>query len=90
MPLPIRVPQVAGDQLGLTSGIPNVSTLGRLPARLDSDALDDAVGAWLARYAADPVDEPGGTLVSAWRSLSGNRASIRPGAVQTDPPTAAS
>ncbi|GGR03011.1 transposase family protein [Streptomyces aurantiogriseus] len=57
-------------QLGLTSGIPNVSTLGRLPARLDGDALDDAVGAWLARYAADPVDEPGGTLVSAWRSTA--------------------
>ncbi|MEU2282888.1 hypothetical protein ABZ614_13285 [Streptomyces sp. NPDC013178] len=49
MPLPLRVPQVAGDQLGLTSSIPNVSTLGRLLARLDGGALDDVVGAWLAR-----------------------------------------
>ncbi|WP_327129751.1 ISAs1 family transposase [Streptomyces sp. NBC_01727] len=49
------------EQLGLTSR-PNASTLGRLLARRDGDALDDAVGAWLARYAADPVDEPGDTL----------------------------
>ena len=45
----------------MTAGTPNASTLGRLLARLDGDALDDAVGAWLARYAADPVDEPGDT-----------------------------
>ena len=51
------------EQLGLTSSTPNASTLGRLLARLDGDALDDAVGAWLTRYAADPVDEGGGTLV---------------------------
>jgi hypothetical protein len=51
------------EQLGLTSSTPNASTLGRLLARLDGDVLDDAVGAWLARYAADPVDEPGDTLV---------------------------
>ncbi len=51
------------EQLGLTSSTPNASTLGRLLARLDGEALDDAVGAWLARYAADPVDEPGDTLV---------------------------
>ncbi|MFD7057528.1 ISAs1 family transposase [Streptomyces mirabilis] len=50
-------------QLGLTSSTPNASTLGRLLARLDGDALDDAVGAWLTRYAADPVDEPGDTVV---------------------------
>ncbi|MDJ0467155.1 hypothetical protein [Streptomyces sp. H27-C3] len=30
---------------------------------MDGDALDDAVGAWLARYAADPVNEPGDALV---------------------------
>ncbi|MEU1036439.1 transposase family protein [Streptomyces mirabilis] len=44
------------EQLGLTSSTPNASTLGRFLARLDGDA----VGAWLARYAAD---EPGDTLV---------------------------
>ncbi|WP_328430230.1 ISAs1 family transposase [Streptomyces sp. NBC_00443] len=51
------------ERLGLTAYTPNASTLGRLLARLDGDALDDAVGAWLARYAADPVGEPGDTLV---------------------------
>ncbi|MFD7003585.1 transposase family protein [Streptomyces mirabilis] len=51
------------EQLGLTSNTSNASTPGRLLARLDGDALDDAVGTWLARYAADPVDEPGDTLV---------------------------
>ncbi|MFD3558296.1 transposase family protein [Streptomyces sp. NPDC058686] len=50
-------------QFGLTSSTPNASTLGRLLARLDGDALDDAVGAWLARYATDSVGEPGDTLV---------------------------
>ncbi|MBE8475999.1 hypothetical protein [Streptomyces justiciae] len=25
--------------------------------------MDDIVGAWLARHAADPVDEPGETLI---------------------------
>ncbi|GLX48790.1 hypothetical protein Shyhy01_17400 [Streptomyces hygroscopicus subsp. hygroscopicus] len=51
------------EQLGLTSSTPNASTLGRLLARLDGDALDDAVGAWLARYVDDPVVGPGDTLV---------------------------
>ncbi|WP_199837516.1 ISAs1 family transposase [Streptomyces caniscabiei] len=51
------------EQLELTSSTPNASTLGRLLARLNGDALDDAVGAWLARYAADPADEGGDTLV---------------------------
>ncbi len=48
--------------LRFTSTTPNTTTLGRLLARLDGDALDDAVGTWLGRYAADPVDEPGDTL----------------------------
>lgn len=43
------------EQLGLASSAPNAATLGRLLARLDGDALDAAVGAWLARYSADPV-----------------------------------
>ncbi|MCX5317922.1 ISAs1 family transposase [Streptomyces sp. NBC_00154] len=46
------------DQLGLARATPNASTLGRLVARLDGDTVDDAVGAWLARRATDPVDEP--------------------------------
>ncbi|WP_443057461.1 transposase family protein [Streptomyces sp. NBC_00696] len=48
------------EQLRLASGTPNPSTLGRLLSRLDSDALDDTVGAWLARYAAHgPGRRPG-------------------------------
>ncbi|MEV5777788.1 ISAs1 family transposase [Streptomyces antimycoticus] len=50
-------------RLGLTCATPNTTTLGRLLARLDGDALDDAVGTWIARYATDPVDEPGDTVV---------------------------
>ncbi|MYT32308.1 hypothetical protein GTY73_26730 [Streptomyces sp. SID8354] len=46
------------DQLGLHRATPNASTLGRLLARLDGDTVDDAVGAWPARRATDPVDEP--------------------------------
>ncbi|WP_406479793.1 ISAs1 family transposase [Streptomyces sp. NBC_01615] len=43
------------EPLGLASSTPNASTLGRLLSRLDGDALDDTVGAWLARYAAYPA-----------------------------------
>ncbi|MGX1914127.1 transposase family protein [Streptomyces phaeochromogenes] len=50
------------ERLGLTSATPNTTALGRLLARLNGDALDDAVGAWLARYATDPVDERGDSL----------------------------
>ncbi|MFC8370932.1 ISAs1 family transposase [Streptomyces sp. NPDC057239] len=48
--------------LGFTSTTPNTTTLGRLLGRLNGDALDDAIGAWLGRYATDPVEEPGETL----------------------------
>jgi predicted transposase YbfD/YdcC len=64
------------EQLGLTSNTPNASTLGRLLALLNGDALDDAVGAWLARYATDPADEPGDTLVGLaadGKSVRGSR-----------------
>ncbi|MFG2424860.1 ISAs1 family transposase [Streptomyces sp. NPDC048448] len=49
-------PQVRAG-LGLARATPNASTLGRLLARIDGDALDDAVGTWLSRHAADPVEE---------------------------------
>ncbi|MFK0108644.1 transposase family protein [Streptomyces sp. NPDC091217] len=49
----------AGDEvraeLGLKRATPDASTLGRLLARIDGDALDDAVGAWFAGHATDPV-----------------------------------
>ncbi|MEU9919035.1 transposase family protein [Streptomyces sp. NPDC051001] len=64
------------EQLGLASSTPNASTLGRLLARPDGEAWDDPVGAWLARYAADPVDEPGETLIGLaddGRTVRGSR-----------------
>ncbi|MEV5012773.1 ISAs1 family transposase [Streptomyces sp. NPDC055692] len=36
--------------------LPRATTLGRLLSRVDGDALDDAVGAWLARHSRDPVE----------------------------------
>lgn len=42
---------------------PRATTLGRLLSRLNGDALDDAVGTWLARHASDPVDEGAVELV---------------------------
>ncbi len=33
---------------------PRATTLGRLLSRIDGDALDDAVSAWLARHSRDP------------------------------------
>lgn len=67
------------ERLGPTAGTPNASTLGRLLARLDGDALDDAVGAWLARYTADPVDEPGDRLIGLavdGKTVRGSRTDI--------------
>jgi predicted transposase YbfD/YdcC len=67
------------ERLGLTAGTPNASTLGRLLARLDGDAMDDAVGAWLARHTADPVDEPGDRLIGLavdGKTVRGSRTDI--------------
>lgn len=50
-------------RLGLAASTPAATTLGRLLARLDGDALDDAVGAWLARLATDPVEAPKPALI---------------------------
>lgn len=66
--------------LRFTSATPNTTTLGRLLARLDGDALDDAVGAWLGRYAADPVDEPGDTL----RGLAVDGKAVRGSRTEAD------
>ncbi|MEN8649931.1 transposase family protein [Streptomyces sp. 21So2-11] len=48
-------------RLGLTR-LPRATTLGRLLARIDGDALDDAVGAWLERFSRDPVENAGPEL----------------------------
>ncbi|MGW9030595.1 ISAs1 family transposase [Streptomyces sp. NPDC055722] len=67
---PSRIARFAADsspdlrrRLGLPATTPAATTLGRLLSRLDGDALDDAVGAWLARLATDPVEEPTPALV---------------------------
>ncbi|MCX4457860.1 ISAs1 family transposase [Streptomyces sp. NBC_01728] len=49
--------------LGPHRATPNASILGRLPARLDGNAVDYAIGAWPGRYCTDPAEEPGDTLV---------------------------
>ncbi|MFI7086525.1 transposase family protein [Streptomyces anulatus] len=50
------------EEIGLRRP-PRATTLGRLLPRLDGDALDDAVGAWLARYASAPANEGASKLV---------------------------
>ncbi|MFF0010868.1 ISAs1 family transposase [Streptomyces sp. NPDC005374] len=65
-------------RLGLTRATPDTTTLGRLLARLDGDALDDAIGTWLAHDARDPADEPGDTLVGLavdGKAVRGSRTS---------------
>ncbi|MFI2207594.1 ISAs1 family transposase [Streptomyces sp. NPDC020192] len=47
-------PQVR-KRIGLAR-LPCATTLGRLLSRIDGDAFDDAVGAWLARHSRDPVE----------------------------------
>jgi hypothetical protein len=54
--------------LGLASSTPNASTLGRLLSRLDGDALDDTVGAWLARPAIRTTGRDGSSTSSDRRA----------------------
>ncbi|MFB6674324.1 transposase family protein [Streptomyces sp. NPDC056390] len=74
----IDAPPEARARIGLHRP-PRTTTLGRLLSRLGSDALDDAVGAWLARHTSDQADEGAaelecfsydvlGELVHAWTS----------------------
>ncbi|MGW1554723.1 ISAs1 family transposase [Streptomyces sp. NPDC002346] len=49
-------------RIGLTC-LPRATTVGRLLSRIDGDAFDDAVGAWLARYSRDPVQDEAPALV---------------------------
>ncbi|MFF2549146.1 ISAs1 family transposase [Kitasatospora sp. NPDC058063] len=61
---------------GLVRSTPNASTLGRLPAQLDGDALDDAVGARPARHSTDPIGDPAPVLVAPavdGRTVRGSR-----------------
>ncbi|MEV0186838.1 transposase family protein [Streptomyces sp. NPDC050625] len=43
-------------RIGL-DGLPRANTLGRLLSHVDGGTLDDATGVWLARHAADPVED---------------------------------
>ncbi|MEY9873274.1 cell wall-associated NlpC family hydrolase [Streptacidiphilus sp. MAP12-33] len=68
------------EVLGMHMATPNASMLGRLLSRLDGDAVDDAVGAWLARHPTDPVDESGDTLVGLavdGKAVRGSRTADR-------------
>lgn len=49
---------VLRERIGLARGIPRTSTLARLLARLDGDALDTALGAWLHLQHTDPLTGP--------------------------------
>ncbi|WP_329531564.1 transposase family protein [Streptomyces sp. NBC_01450] len=66
--------------LGPHRATPNASTLGRLPARLDGNEVDYAIGVWPARYCTDPVEEPGDTLVGPARDGKTVRGSCLDGA----------
>ncbi|WP_171076193.1 ISAs1 family transposase [Streptomyces sp. YIM 121038] len=63
------------SRLGLEASVPRACTLGRLPARIDGDALDQAVGAWLAAQ----LEPAGGlrALAVDGKSLRGSRTATR-------------
>ncbi|MGI5517402.1 ISAs1 family transposase [Streptomyces sp. CA-106131] len=46
------------ERIGLSRGIPRTCTLARLLARLDGDALDQALGAWVQLQHCDPLSAP--------------------------------
>ncbi|MFF4148348.1 ISAs1 family transposase [Streptomyces sp. NPDC001698] len=68
-------PSDVRTRIGL-GGLPRATTLGRLLSRIDGDALDDAIGVWLARHAADPVedDQPLVGLAADGKTVRGSRS----------------
>lgn len=62
-------------RLGLGARVPRACTLGRLLARIDADALDRAVGAWLAGQ-AEPAEGLRALAVDG-KSLRGSRTATR-------------
>ncbi|MFB7113162.1 ISAs1 family transposase [Streptomyces sp. NPDC056291] len=68
-------PSDVRTRIGL-GGLPRATTLGRLLSRIDGDALDDAIGVWLARHAADPVedDQPLVGLTADGKTVRGSRS----------------
>ncbi|WP_372412149.1 ISAs1 family transposase [Streptomyces luteireticuli] len=70
-------PDEVRARLGLGRRVPRACTLGRLLARVDGDALDQAVGSWLARQLG-PGDRPGLRAVAVdGKSLRGSRTALR-------------
>jgi predicted transposase YbfD/YdcC len=65
------LPSHLHERLGLRT-VPRASTLGRLLARLDGDAVDTAIGAWLAQLA-----DPGDTVAVDGKTLRGSRTADR-------------
>lgn len=63
-------------ELGLSRAVPNTSTLGRLLARLDGDALDDALGTWLTRHVTDPVTDRTAAVQRLSAALHGSQTVI--------------
>ncbi|WP_345038575.1 ISAs1 family transposase [Streptomyces sannanensis] len=67
------------ERIGLRR-LPRATTLGRLLARLDGEALDGAVGAWLARHATDPAADGFSELVGVavdGKTVRGSRQGTR-------------
>ncbi|MFD5388207.1 ISAs1 family transposase [Streptomyces sp. NPDC127074] len=74
---PPTAPPHLREILGLHKTTRNASTLGRVLSRLDGDAVDDVIGSWLARHAADPVEEGQNILVGLavdGKTVRGSRA----------------
>ncbi|MFE0642723.1 ISAs1 family transposase [Streptomyces sp. NPDC058877] len=67
------LPDEVRHRLGLRAA-PRATTLGRLLARLDGDAVDAAVGAWLAAHCSRPDQDEGLCAVAVdGKSLRGSR-----------------
>ncbi|MFE0646128.1 transposase family protein, partial [Streptomyces sp. NPDC058877] len=67
------LPDEVRRRLGLRAA-PRATTLGRLLARLDGDAVDAAVGAWLAAHRSRPDQDEGLCAVAVdGKSLRGSR-----------------
>lgn len=67
------------QRIGLARSTPRASTLGRPLARLDGDAVDAAVGAWLAEPVAGPQGgrAPLRAVAVDGKSLRGSRTATR-------------
>ncbi|MFP8884398.1 ISAs1 family transposase [Streptomyces mangrovi] len=70
------LPPETRTRLGLDRGSPRACTLGRLLARIDGDALDQAVGTWLA-WQLEPAPHTDGEGVSGLRAVAVDGKTLR-------------